>query len=218
MASTGLMLIALHAGASPASPPRKLRIRAAPMAVQNPTWKWAVRMPSEVLASSSICRRLTPKSIPLIPATAVRRMLSDNICESIILGVAPMARRIPISVVRSFTVTIMIFETPMAPASKVPIPMSHIRKLTPLNRLSSMVKSSSVLKSVTAFSSVGSTVCALAITVRMRSVMELITTPGLAVTARLCIWSPELYIFLNSEYGIVTSWSGRPLMFIPSTL
>ena len=81
-----------------------------------------------------------------------------------------------------------------------------------------MEKSSSVLKSVTAFSSVGSTVCALAITVRMRSVMELITTPGLAVTARLCIWSPELYIFLNSEYGIVTSWSGRPLMFIPSTL
>ena len=43
----------------------------------------------------------------------------------------------------------------------------------------------SVLNTVTAFSSVGSTVCALAITVRIRSVIVLITTPGLAVTARL---------------------------------
>jgi ABC-type lipoprotein release transport system permease subunit len=33
-----------------------------------------------------------------------------------------MARRIPISVVRSFTVTIMMLLTPMAPASRVPRP------------------------------------------------------------------------------------------------
>ena len=39
-----------------------------------------------------------------MPATRVRRILSEMICERIILGVAPMARRMPISVVRSFTV------------------------------------------------------------------------------------------------------------------
>ena len=75
-------------------------------------------------------------SSPSIPATAVSTMLSQMICERIIFGVAPMALRIPISVVRSRTVTIMMFETPMIPASRVPIPISQIRKFTPLNRLS----------------------------------------------------------------------------------
>ena len=152
-------------------------------------------MPSVVFASSIICNKLTPKRIPLIPATAVSRMLSEIICERIVFGVAPMARRIPISVVLSLTVTIMMLDTPMAPARRVPMPMSQMRKLTPLKRLSSIAKSNSVLNRVTAFSSVGSTVWARAITVLIRSVMELITTPGLAVTARLCIWSPVLYIF-----------------------
>ena len=93
-------------------------------------------MPSVVFAISSICRMATPKMMPLMPATRVRRILSEMICERIILGVAPMARRMPISVVRSFTVTIMMLETPMAPARRVPIPTSQMRKLTPLNRLS----------------------------------------------------------------------------------
>ena len=84
-------------------------------------------------------------------------ILSEIICERIVRGVAPMARRIPISVVRSRTVTIIMFDTPMAPASSVPSPTSQIRKFTPLKRLSSNWKRISVLKTVTAFSSVGST-------------------------------------------------------------
>ena len=68
-----------------------------------------------------------------------------------------MALRIPISVVRSRTVTIMMFDTPMAPASKVPKPTSHIRKLTPLNMLSINWNSSSVLNIIAPCSSVGST-------------------------------------------------------------
>ena len=101
--------MARHAGASPARPPRMQMRMAEEMAVQKSTWKWAVRMPSVVLPTSSICRMATPKRMPLMPATKVRRILSEMICESIILGVAPMARRMPISVVRSFTVTINIF-------------------------------------------------------------------------------------------------------------
>ena len=132
--------------------------QAAKMAVQKPIWKWAARMPSSVLASSSIWRIITAKSIPLMPATSVSTMLSEIICERIILGVAPMARRIPISVVRSRTVTIIMFDTPMAPASSVPRPTSQMRKLTPLNRLSSNWNSTSVLKTIAPCSSVGSMV------------------------------------------------------------
>ena len=72
------------------------------------------------------------------------------------LGVAPIARRMPISVVRSLTVTIMMLDTPMAPANKVPMPTSHIRKFTPLKRLSTMPNITSLLNTVIAFSSVGS--------------------------------------------------------------
>ena len=114
-------------------------------------------MPSSVLPSSSICSINTPNSMPLIPATSVSTMLSDMICESIILGVAPMARRMPISVVRSRTVTIMMFDTPMLPARSVPNPTSQIRKFTPLKRLSSIWNSTSVLNTVAPCSSVGST-------------------------------------------------------------
>ena len=148
--------MARHAGASPARPPRMQMRMAEEMAVQKSTWKWAVRMPSVVFAISSICRMATPKMMPLMPATRVRRILSEMICERIILGVAPMARRMPISVVRSFTVTIMMLETPMAPARRVPIPTSQMRKLTPLNRLSSIWKSTSVLNTMIPFSSEGS--------------------------------------------------------------
>ena len=50
------------------------------------------------------------------------------------LGCAPSARRTPISVVRSLTTTIIMFETPMLPESNVPIPIIHTRILMPSNR------------------------------------------------------------------------------------
>ena len=116
-----------------------------------------VMMPSSMLPVSSICRISTPNRIPLMPATNVSTILSDMICPNIILGVAPMARRIPISVVRSRTVTIMMFDTPMAPASSVPRPTSQIRKLTPFIRLSNIWNISSVFITIAPCSSVGST-------------------------------------------------------------
>ena len=130
--------------------------------------------------------------MPLIPATLVSRMLSEIICPRMLWGVAPMARRMPISVVRSRTVTIMMLLTPMAPASSVPMPTSHTRKLTPLNRLSIMPKSTSVLNTITPRSSVGSTSWARAMTALMRFVSELIFTPGLPVMAIRCTSSPRL--------------------------
>ena len=102
MASTGLMLMARHAGASPANPPRMQTNMAEKMAVQKFIWKWALMMPSVVVPISSICRMVTPKRMPLMPATKVRMILSEIICERIIFGVAPMARRMPISVVRDY--------------------------------------------------------------------------------------------------------------------
>ena len=184
--------MARHAGASPARPPRMQMRMAEEMAVQKSTWKWAVRMPSVVLPTSSICRMATPKRMPLMPATRVRRILSEMICERIILGVAPMARRMPISVVRSFTVTIMMLETPMAPARRVPMPTSQMRKLTPLNRLSSIWKRTSVLNTIMPFSSVGSMLWALATVSLIRWAMLLITTPGLPVVAMMSTALPRL--------------------------
>ena len=184
--------MARAAGASPASTPIRLTIRAATMAVQKPTWKCAFKMPSSVLPNSNICNIRTAKRMPLIPATKVNTILSEIICDNIILGVAPIARRIPISVVRSRTVTIMMFETPMAPASRVPRPTSQMRKLTPLKRLSSIWKSTSVLNTIAPCSSVGSTKWALAIVSRMRGDNLLITVPGRPVAAMRSISVPLL--------------------------
>ena len=135
------------------------------------------------------------------------------ICDRIIRGVAPMARRMPISEVRSRTVTIMMFDTPITPASRVPIPISQMRMFTPLNRLSIMAKNISVLRMVTAFSSVGSTWCPEATAARIFGRMSLITTPSRAVTAITSTASPLLYRRCTVVMGITTASSPRPLMF-----
>ena len=171
-------------------------------------------MPSSVFPSSSICSIITPKRMPLMPATSVSTILSEMICDRIILGVAPMALRIPISVVRSRTVTIMIFDTPIAPASSVPSPTSQMRKLTPRNRLSSIWNSTSVLNTVAPCSSVGSTKWAIVTAARIRSVSFDITTPSLPVATSMSTWLPRLYISCISVSGKVTFDSARPLMFI----
>ena len=76
MASTGLMLMARAAGAKPASTPNELTTTAQKIAVQKLTWKCVSTMPSSVLYISSICRIVTPKRMPLIPATSVSTILS----------------------------------------------------------------------------------------------------------------------------------------------
>ena len=70
-------------------------------------------------------------------------------------GRAPMARRIPISVVRSFTVTIMMFDTPIAPASRVPKPTIQINTWIPVNRLSIIENMASAFSFITACLSSG---------------------------------------------------------------
>ena len=84
MASTGLIDIALKAGANPASTPSILRITTAPIAVQKPIWKCDVTIPSVVLAISANCKITTAKKIPLIPATEVSTILSLMICPRIL--------------------------------------------------------------------------------------------------------------------------------------
>ena len=151
------MCIARSAGAKPASIPSTDSSTTAPMAVQKSIWKCADVMPSVVFAISSPCSTSTTKRMPLMPATEVSKILSCMICDSISRGVAPMARRMPISTVRSRTVTIMMFDTPMAPASSVPIPTSHISMLMPRNILSTIENIISVLNTITPFSSFGLT-------------------------------------------------------------
>ena len=82
-------------------------------------------------------------------------MLSLMIIVKMSMGVAPMARRMPISVVRSLTVTTMMLLTPMAPEKRVPKPISHTRMLTPWKRLSIIEKMASALTVSTACVSSG---------------------------------------------------------------
>ena len=72
-----------------------------------------------------------------------------------ILESAPMARRMPISVVRSFTVTIMILDTPIAPANKVPKPTIQIRMRVPVISVSIMENMASALRNMIACLSSG---------------------------------------------------------------
>ena len=149
-----------------------------------------------------------------MPATPVSKILSEIIWDSIMRGVAPIARRMPISTVRSLTVTIMMLDTPMAPARSVPMPISHIRKLTPLKRLSMIPKSTSVLNTMIPFSSVGSMRCPRAIVALIRGVMSLMTTPGAPVTARMSTLLPRLYVVRRTDWGRHMVWSARPPMFM----
>ena len=75
MASTGFMLMALSAGASPARTPRTLSNAKAAMAAQKLIWKCAVSTPSVVEPSSSISRTNTVQSMHIMPATIVSTTL-----------------------------------------------------------------------------------------------------------------------------------------------
>ena len=101
-------------------------------AVPKLTWKLA-STPIEPASISTAESISTENIIPRAPADTVRITLSDIIWPRIILGVAPIARRIPISVVLSLTVTIMILDTPTAPARRVPRPTLVSAGIIPLS-------------------------------------------------------------------------------------
>ena len=90
-----------------------------------------------------------------MPATVVSTILSERICCRISLGRAPIARRMPISVVRSLTVTIIMLDTPIAPANKVPRPTIQIRMRVPVIRVSIMENIASALRNMIACLSSG---------------------------------------------------------------
>jgi len=70
-----------------------------------------------------------PEIIPKIPAIIVRKTASKTICLLISNGVAPRARLIPISFVRSFTVISNMFPMAKTPAINVAIPTNQVKKL-----------------------------------------------------------------------------------------
>lgn len=115
-----------------------------------------------VRRTSSICHRIVhhieqehPCAKPDQPGKGSRSRLSLMICEIISKGFAPIARRTPISRVRSRTVTIIILLTPMIPASKVPIPTSQTSILIPVNSMSNVSNCLAIVKLLMACSSVG---------------------------------------------------------------
>ena len=67
-----------------------------------------------------------PKTKPMYPAMVVIMIDSSKIKPITDDGLAPIAFRIPISLVRSFTTISMMLLTPTIPAIKVPIPMIQI--------------------------------------------------------------------------------------------
>lgn len=68
-----------------------------------------------------------PTRIPIMPPVAVKKTASIRNCFKISPERAPMALRIPISLVLSFTETSMMFMTPIPPTSR---PMEEITIIT----------------------------------------------------------------------------------------
>ena len=120
----------------------------------NEIWNEA-SCPEAAVSVSTPWSSSTAKAMPKSPAMMVSTMLSTMICVRMFEGLAPMARRMPISLVRSRTVTIMMLLTPIAPDSRVPMPMSHTRISMPRNRLSTMRNMTSMLNEKRACVSVG---------------------------------------------------------------
>jgi len=119
--------------------------------------------------------------MPDMPAMMVNTILSERIWFIMSLGLAPMARRMPISVVRSLTVTIIILLTPMAPANNVPNPTIQLKILMPLNRLSIMLNIASAFTVTKACLSSGWIRCACFITLSTFFSISEMEYPGLAV-------------------------------------
>ena len=121
-----------HTGINPATKPDNNKTTSATTAAPNEISGWmASGAPLDVTTLSIAARINTPRHNPPQPAMMVSTKLSVIICETIEEGLAPIARRIPISLVRSLTVTIMILLIPTTPASNVPRLTIQINMLMP---------------------------------------------------------------------------------------
>jgi len=97
----------------------------------------------------------TAATNPAYPATAVSTSDSCSTIPTTDAGVAPTARRRPISRVRSCTTISMMLLTPTTPAARVITPTNHTKSRIPRNSTVILRNSSSALKAPMAFSSSG---------------------------------------------------------------
>ena len=108
----------------------------------------------------------------------------------IVNGLAPTARRMPISLVRSRTMISMMLVTPIAPAARVPMPTIQIRVRMPPKRPWIFPYSSSRLKCPKARVSSGATLWRSLSRARTFSSATEAGTPSFAVTANQPTRSP----------------------------
>ena len=141
--------------------------------------------PDEIMLSTML-RINTPKLIPAIPAIRVSTRLSIIIWLRMLNGVAPRARRTPISCVRSRMVTIIMLLTPTTPAKRVPKPTISISTLMPRKRLANILNWRSRLKPDTASGSVGDMSCSFLMIFLIRSSNDDTFVLGLEVMASTC--------------------------------
>src|SRR5262249_49157582 len=110
----GLTRAAARAGKKPASAPAAMSPTVA--AIPTPKLIAGFFTKSFWMMLSATPSNATPAASPSKPAMPVRNTASWMIIATIEFGVAPSALRTPISLVRSRTAIIMMFETPTTPA------------------------------------------------------------------------------------------------------
>ena len=97
--------------------------------------------------------------MPMVPAINVKKTDSKIICFLIWLGLAPIARLIPISFVLSYTDINKIFPIPITPANIVAIPIIIEIKDIPFAKFLARVKKEPKLNDPIALLSSGCTLC-----------------------------------------------------------
>ena len=155
MASIGLIFIDFRAGTVPAALPRTKNVATITTASQKLISKPGAPKPGTLVILSAAARTIVANTTPEVPATRVRSTLSDSICTTMSTGLAPMARRIPISRVRSLTIIHIMFPTPITPAISEPMPTKNASIARPMKRLLMVSNISDTSMKLIALSSAG---------------------------------------------------------------
>ncbi len=134
------MSAAFLAGKKPAKTPERININSeniitgkSILALVN---KESFALKKEVIIQFNKLINNAPNMRPIAPAIEVITMDSVIIIQMIDFDFAPMALRMPISKVRSFTITSIILLIPTMPLNKRHKPINHKKISMPLNNLS----------------------------------------------------------------------------------
>ena len=144
----------------------------------------------------------------------VSRKLSERICDMMDHGRAPIARRTPISCVRSRTMTSMMLLTPTMPASSVPRPTIHVSRLMPFSSPFTFSNCSPRLKPLMAFLSSGEMMWLAAMMRLHFSSMSWMRTSSSAMMVIISTEEPSFQSCCTSELGTAMVVSGLLPMFI----